>query len=158
MASQARAQLLAQVLGLLAEGAEAAQRDQGRAEPAPPLASHQLAVGRSGPRYPGRRLRPALLGIHGVDHLHQVDARRAVDHAVVQLAEHREAVALETLDQPDLPERLGAVEVLALDARGLGPQLLQGSGPGQGRVADVVVEVEVRIVDPHGVALDPGST
>ena len=61
----------------------------------------------------------------------QVDARDAVDHAVVHLRDHREAVALEALDDPHLPERPLAVEVLLHDARREALQLLLVAGPRQ---------------------------
>ena len=67
---------------------------------------------------------------------------------MVALADDREAVALEALDQPQLPERLRAVELLGEDPRGEVAQLLLGAGRGQGGLADVVVEVQVGVVDP----------
>jgi hypothetical protein len=67
-------------------------------------------------------LRRLALGVeqHGGD----VDARDAVDHGVVGLADDREAAALQALHQPELPERLRAVELLGEDARRQHPQLL----------------------------------
>ena len=78
-----------------------------------------------------------------------VDPGDAVDHRVVGLGEDREAVALEALHQPQLPERLGAVELLREDPRGERPQLVLAAGLGQPRVADVVGEVEVDVVGPE---------
>jgi hypothetical protein len=49
-----------------------------------------------------------------------VNARDAVDQAVVRLADDREAPALETIDEPHLPDRLGAVQPLGEDAGGEG--------------------------------------
>ena len=107
------------------------------------------ALGRSG------RVDRLLLGVEedGGD----VNPGDAVDHAVVGLADDREAVALQALDQPELPERLRAVELLREDPRRQHPQLLLGAGLGQRGVADVVGEVEVRIVDPDGRALAEGD-
>ena len=51
----------------------------------------------------------------------------AVDEGVVALADDREAVVVEALDQPQLPERLAAVELLGEDPRGQVPQLLLGA-------------------------------
>jgi hypothetical protein len=58
-------------------------------------------------------------------------------------------VVLEALDEPALPQRLGAVERLRVDPRGQPPELLLGAGRGQRAVAQVVLEVEVGIVDPE---------
>ncbi len=81
----------------------------------------------------------------------------AVDQRVVALADDREAVALEALDQPQLPERLRAVELLGEDPRGEVAQLLLGARRRQGGLADVVVEVEVGVVDPDRAALAEGD-
>ena len=55
----------------------------------------------------------------------------------------------ELVDEPDLPQRLLAVELLGEHA----PRERAAAGPrrgrGQRRVADVVAGVEVRVVDPH---------
>ena len=69
------------------------------------------------------------------------------------LADDREAVALETVDDPHLPERLRAVEALGEGAGGERPQLLLVAGGREGGMADVVVEVQVRVVDPDRPAL-----
>ena len=73
------------------------------------------------------------------------------------LADDREAVSLEPLDQPQLPERLRAVELLGEDPRGEVAQLLLGARSRQGSLADVVIEVEVRVVDPDRAALAEGD-
>ena len=67
--------------------------------------------------------------------------------------EQREAVVLEALDEPDLPERLVAVELLREHAAGEVVQLLLRARRGQRGHADVVAEVEVRVVDPARAAL-----
>ena len=95
------------------------------------------------------RLRRSLLPEH---HRHQVGRRDAVDHAVVDLREQRPAVLAQSLEHPDLPERLGAVEALGEDPRGRAPQLLVAAGRRQGAVAQVVGEVEVRVVHPDRAA------
>jgi hypothetical protein len=79
----------------------------------------------------------------------EIHARDAVDHRVVRLGDQREAPLFEALDQPHLPQRLGAVQALGEDPRGQQQQLLLGAGVGQRGVADVVLEVEARIVDPQ---------
>ena len=78
-----------------------------------------------------------------------VDAGDAVDHRVVGLGQQGEAVALQPLHQPELPERLGAVELLREDARGEPLQLLLAARLGQRGVADVVGQVEVDVVGPE---------
>jgi hypothetical protein len=72
---------------------------------------------------------------------------------VVGLGEQREAVALEPLGHPDLPQRLVAVERLREHAPGERAQLVLGPRRGQRGRADVVAEVQVRVVDPARAAL-----
>jgi hypothetical protein len=59
----------------------------------------------------------ARLGRDVEEHREDVDARHAVDERVVGLRDDREAVVLQAVDEPHLPQRLGAVELLAEDAR-----------------------------------------
>ena len=81
-----------------------------------------------------------------------VDARDAVDQRVVGLGDDRKALAREPLDEPELPERLCAVELLREDSGGQVAQLLLGAGRRQRGVAHVVLEVEGRIVHPEWAA------
>ena len=83
------------------------------------------------------------------EHSCEVDARDAVDQRVMGFGDQCEAVVLEALDQPHLPQRLGAVELLGEDPCGQALQLDPGPGRRQRRVAHVVLEVEVRVIDPH---------
>jgi hypothetical protein len=76
---------------------------------------------------------------------------------VVALADDREAAALEALDQPHLPERLRAIELLGEDPSRQVAKLLFGSGRGKRRVTNVVVQVQVGVVDPDGPALPEGD-
>jgi hypothetical protein len=62
--------------------------------------------------------------------------------------------AVEALDDPHLPERLRAIELLRDDATGEALQLLVVARPGQARVPDVVVDVEVLVIDPRRMAID----
>ena len=81
-----------------------------------------------------------------------VDHRDAVGERVVGLVDDREAVALEPLDQVQLPERSRAVQ---RRREGLGDrlaELLFAAGRGQLRAAHVVVDVEVGVIDPEGTA------
>ncbi len=56
---------------------------------------------------------------------------------------------LQPLHQPQLPERLAAVELLREDPRGEPLQLLLAARLGQRRMADVVGQVEVDVVGPE---------
>ena len=78
-----------------------------------------------------------------------VDAGDAVDERVVGLRDQREALLAQPLDEPQLPERLGPVELLGEHPRRHPAQLFLVAGRRQRRVADVVAEVELRIVDPE---------
>jgi hypothetical protein len=80
---------------------------------------------------------------------HQVDARHSIDHAVVHLGDHREAVVLEPVDEPHLPERAVTIELLRHDATGQPLEAPDVAGHGQARMAHVIVEVEPGVVDPH---------
>ena len=64
------------------------------------------------------------------------------------LREDREPVVLETFDQEQLPQRLGAVEPLRVDARDEPAQSGLVARDRQRLVEHVVFEVEARIVDP----------
>ena len=55
--------------------------------------------------------------------------------------------------QPHLPQRLRAVQRLGEQPPGQHLQLVLVAGRGQAGVAQVVAQVEVRVVDPHGAAL-----
>ena len=77
----------------------------------------------------------------------------AVDQRVVRLGDDREAVVADAVDEPQLPQRLGAVQALGEDAAGQPAQLVLAGGRGQRGVAHVVAGVEVRVVDPHRPAL-----
>ena len=70
----------------------------------------------------------------------------------MRLVDDGEATALETLDQPDLPQRLGPVEALRRDAADQPAQLLVGARLGQRGVPDVVGDREVGVVDPERAA------
>ena len=85
----------------------------------------------------------ATLGAEVEEHRAEVDAGDAVDHRVMALGQQREAAVGEPLDEPQLPQRLGAVELLGEHARGEVRELLVAAGRGQRGVAHVVLEVEV---------------
>ena len=86
----------------------------------------------------------------------------AVHQRVVGLRDQREAAALEPLHDPDLPQRLRAVEPLGEDAPHELAQLVVAAGLRQGGVAHVVVEVEAsgrrpRTAGPSRAAGTPAS-
>ena len=85
------------------------------------------------------------------DHGADVDRRPAVDHRVVGLRDDRDAPALEPLDEVDLPQGAVAVQLPALQAAHQVTELSVGARLGECGPAYVVGDVEVRVVDPHGV-------
>ena len=72
-----------------------------------------------------------------------------IDQRVVGLGDQREAPPRHPLDQPDLPQRLGAVQALGEEPPGEPLERGLVARPRQRGVADVVVGVEVGIVGPH---------
>jgi hypothetical protein len=83
-------------------------------------------------------------------------AGRPVDGGVVDLREHRDVAVLHALDHPHLPERTGAVERDGGEPAHERGQLLAVAGRGQRGGPDVVVEVEVRVLDPQRVVQAEG--
>ena len=123
-----------------------ARRATARRSPARPATS--WSAGGLGLRRPLRRLRAHGVGAQVHDHRQQVGARDAVDQRVVRLGQHGPAPVLEALDHPDLPERLGAVELLGHHPADQLAELALAARGGQRGVAQVVLDVEVRVVDP----------
>ena len=104
------------------------------------------ALGRCTARVGRRDLAP--LGARVEQHAEDLVARHAVDDRVVDLGQQRHAAALQAVDQVELPQRAGAVQRPGEDPRdGLG-QLAVVAGRRHRRVADVEVQVEVRVLDP----------
>ena len=83
----------------------------------------------------------------------EVDARDAVQHAVMRLADDRELVPANAFHEPQFPQRLVAIELLGEEPADQLLQLGLAARDGQGGAAHVVLEVELRLVDPHGPAL-----
>jgi hypothetical protein len=102
----------------------------------------------------GPWLRVGVLGVRldVEDQLHEIRPGDAVDHAVVDLRDERPAVALEALDEPDLPQRLRHVQALAEHAAGEVAQLLGAARAGDGGVPHVVEDLEVLVVHPQWAA------
>jgi len=123
---------------------------QHRLRARPPLVARQLERRRRGPRQVGMRGADLGVGIGRREHGGEVGAAHAVQEAVVDLGQQGELlVAVQSLDDPQLPEGPAAVEGKLEDPRGLALELLGRAGLGQSHVAHVVVEIETRIVHPH---------
>ena len=100
-------------------------------------------------RHDGRR----VLGTHVEQQRRDVDAGDAVDQRVMGLLEERDVAALESLDHPDLPERVITVEESFLHARRQRDELFPRSRTRQRGVAHVIRDVELVVVDPDRPAL-----
>jgi hypothetical protein len=81
----------------------------------------------------------------------QLRAGDAVRQRVVHLGHARDAAAFEALEDPQLPQRPGAVQRPARDLGDHLADLVEPAGRGHAHAPDVVLEVEVRILDPHRV-------
>ena len=79
-------------------------------------------------------------------HLHATDS---VGDRVVHLLHERRLATAQPLDDGELPQRAGAVERVDHGQRRQVEQLAQAPGLGQGDPANVVVDLEVRVVDPE---------
>ena len=106
------------------------------------LASRALAAGADRPE-PGHVAPVGVGRERAEDQAHPADA---VDQRVVDLHVDREAVALEPLDQVNLPEGPVQVELVAVQAGDEDAELALSARVRQGRVADVVVEVDVALL------------
>ena len=69
----------------------------------------------------------------------------------MHLGHQRRALPFQALDQVHLPERSVRVELAAHDPGHEGVELGPSSGRGQAGPRQMVVEIEFRVVDPHGV-------
>ena len=115
---------------------------------AAPGVEHLRHGGRFGLGFPWLGRRHRRVGLEIEHHAKQLDAGDAVDHAVMDLEHERPMAALETFDEPGLPQRAVAVERLGHDPPHQAAERSVVTGCRQGRVPEVVVEVEVGIVDP----------
>ena len=70
---------------------------------------------------------------------------------MVHLGHQRRALPLQALDDVHLPERAIRIQLAAHDAGHVGVELGPASGRRQAGPAQVVVQVEIRVVDPHRV-------
>ena len=133
----------------LAKRSKTAHRVDGSAGHTGRFGDDQLGAGR---RWPGCPI-VGWLDFGGRDHIQedagQVDAGDAIDHAMVDFGDDRESIVLEPFDHPQLPKRFGSIELLGDDPSGEELELLVSAGPGEARVSDVVVEIEVIVVYPN---------
>ena len=140
-----------------AQGGPDAAGDLGRARWRAPAARRRAAGRRWAAAAGSSRARAAATGIGSGEVSNSTVAMStpgdAVDERVMGLGEHREAVLGQPLDQPQLPQRPGAVEGLREDASGQPLELLLAAGARQRGVAHVEADVEVGVVDPHRAAL-----
>ena len=111
-------------------------------------------LGSAEPTCPAAARAPGL-GVEQQDH--QVRAGDAIDHAVVDLRDQGPPTVGEALDHPRLPQRTAAVELDRHEPAHQVVELVLRPGRRQGGVAEVVPEVEVRVVDPHRPAELPGT-
>ena len=98
-----------------------------------------------------RRRRADIARLHGriEQRQRQLHPGLAVERGVMDLGIEGEIAVLQPVDDEELPQRPRAVE-----QRGMQPpdqllQLVHGAGPGQRHLADVVVEIDVVVLDPH---------
>src|SRR5680860_48860 len=132
----------------LCAGAGEAQRRGGQ----PQTCAHQLVqLARLplGAPWGARRQRPLIgRGLH--DRGGRLRAAHPVDRGVVGLGDQAHSPTLKPLDEPQLPQRPGAVQGPAHDLGRELAELGQSTGGGQDGRADVPIEVEVRVLDPGG--------
>ena len=69
------------------------------------------------------------------------------------LGDHREAIVVESLDYPQLPQRFAAIELLRGDSSRQSLQLLVAAGQRQRSVPHVIFKVEAIVVHPHRMIL-----
>ena len=108
------------------------------------LARHGLA----GERVLDLGIGCAGLGREVEQHLGQAGAGHPVDERVVHLLEQGDPAVLQPLDDPRLPERLLAVELVAGQAADELAELAVVAGLGDADAADVVVDVELVVLGP----------
>src|SRR5439155_10365281 len=91
----------------------------------------------------------------------EIDSRDPVDEAMVGLGEQGEplrlvggrSAPLESLHEPDLPKRLGSIQLLRENTPGQTFQLLLVAVWRERRCPNVIFDVEVRVVDPDRATL-----
>src|SRR5208282_5238913 len=129
-----------------------AEFQRGRQSP-PSFLHHQLAARRRGLRLPRLRVGDRRVRRRTQQHRCEIDGGYSVDYAVMGLADHREAIAVESLDYPQFPERFAAIELLRGDSSGQSLELLVAPGPRQRSVPHVIFKIEAIVVHPHRMIL-----
>ncbi len=122
-----------------------------------PRVDHHCGAGGLGRRLPRLRLGQRLVTIHGEQHVEELHTGDPVDHAVVDLGDHGPATLGQALDHPGFPQRAIAMEWLRHEPAHEPAQVGVAARRGQRRMAEVVREVEVRVVLPHRSAEREGS-
>ena len=69
---------------------------------------------------------------------------------MVQFRINGEAAALQSLDHVKLPKRACTIEQDHMQTRNQRAQLLVRAGLRQGNLTNVVIEIDIVVVDPHG--------
>ena len=116
---------------------------------------HQLEAGRDTRCRAGVRRRARAggrIGLQVEQDAEQLGARDAVDGAVVHLGHQGDLAVLEPLDHPHLPQGAVPVQLAAGDVGREVAQLAHAARRRQGGPPEVVVDVELGVVDPDGVA------
>jgi hypothetical protein len=97
----------------------------------------------------GRKAAP--LGRRVEQDTEDLGTRHAIDGGVVHLGEDRHPVAVEPVDEVELPQGAGAVQRPGDDARDLLGEHARIAGSWERQLADVELEVELGLVVPVGV-------
>ena len=116
---------------------------------------HQQLVRRwGGSRSPDRCLLVGRwVGLEIDEHRREVDVGHPVAESVVHLDDQPDMVIGQAVDEPQLPQRARPVERQRLEATHQRGELIIVARTGERGEADVVTDVEVVVVDPHGSGL-----
>ncbi len=120
-----------------------------RAEARQPLRAEREPAGGSGGLPWRRHVTGGRPGLQVEEHGGQFDACQPVGNRVVEHLEQTDAAALEPVDQPEVPERVAAVERERHEVRAELQQLGVVARFGQCRLVHVVGDVELVVVHPH---------
>ena len=89
------------------------------------------------------------VGLAVVEDLQELGARGPIDGGVVEFGQDGKAVLAQPLDHVDLPQRVAAIQSPADEAGDQLDQLVVRSGGGERRLAQMKLQVEVRVLDPE---------
>ena len=99
-----------------------------------------------------RRRGVGRVGLQVEQYAEELGARDTVDCAVVHLGDQGDLPVLQALDDPHLPQGPIAVQLAADDVRGEVAELADAARCRECGPPQVVVDVEIGVVDPDGVA------